>query len=233
MFNAPRALAQQSEKPAPISFEVASVKSSSGEARCAPNASVGQTFTVKNCELGSLIVYAYDVLQQQVSGQLSLLNEKYDITAKTEHPVSRSQMKRMLQTLLEDRFKLALRRDTKETPVYALVVGQDGPRFHPSQPASDEGPKPVQGSAGQLLLQNTGMSDLVFALSRRIADRIIVDKTGLTGKYDVDMTWYLELGKPNPPSVFTAVQALGLKLEPKNSLVEFLVIEHVEKPLEK
>ena len=235
MFTASSALAQQNEKTAPLSFEAASVrinKSGTSEGRCAPNASVGQTFTVSNCPLGALILFAYDVLQQQVSGQTSLLGEKYDVTAKAEHPISRIEMKRMLQTLLEDRFKLTLRRETKELPVYALVAGKDGPKFQPSQTASDEGPKPLAGSKGQLILQNVAMSDLVFALSRRIADRMIVDKTELQGKYDLEMTWYLELGKPDPPSVFTAVQVLGLKLEPQNSPVEFLVIDHVDQPSE-
>jgi uncharacterized protein (TIGR03435 family) len=222
----------QSEKTAPVSFQVASITSSNAEARCAPNASVGQTFTVKNCELGALILYAYDVLQQQVSGETSHLNEKYDITAKAEHPVSRNEIRRMLQTLLADRFKLTLRRETKEIPVYALVVGKDGPKFHENPTASDEGPKPVQGIAGELTFRNMAMSDLVFALSRRISDRIVVDKTGLTGKYDLDMTWYLALAKRNPPSVFDAVQELGLKLEPQESPVEFLVIDHVDKTSE-
>lgn len=77
------------------------------------------------------------------------------------------------------------------------------------------------------------MPDLVFALSRRIPDRIVVDKTGLTGRYDLDMTWYLELGKSNPPLVFTAVHVLGLNLEPRNSPLEFLVIDHCERPSEK
>jgi uncharacterized protein (TIGR03435 family) len=74
---------------------------------------------------------------------------------------------------------------------------------------------------------------LFFALSRRAKDRIVVDKTGLQGKYDLEMTWYLELGKPNPPTVFVAVQTLGLKLESQQSMVEFLVIEHVEEPVGK
>lgn len=230
---APGAFGQQSEKITPVSFQVASVKPSTSDARCAPNASiVGQTFTVRNCELGALILYAYDVLQPQVSGQTSLFDERYDVTGKAEHPASPGEMKIMLQTLLEDRFKLALRHETKEIPVYALLVGKDGPKFHQSQVASEPGPKPVQGSAGQLILQNTLMADLVFALSGRIPDRMVVDKTGLTGKYDVDMTWYVELGKPNPPSVFTAVQVLGLSLEPQKSPVEFLVIDHCEKPSE-
>ena len=88
----------------------------------------------------------------------------------------------MLQTLLQDRFKLTLRHETKETPVYALVLAEGGPKFHLNQGASEEGPKPVQGSGGQLVFQNMAMSDLVFALSRRISDRIVVDRTGLTGK---------------------------------------------------
>jgi uncharacterized protein (TIGR03435 family) len=227
------ALAQQSEKTPPIAFQTASVRFTKPESRerCAPNASVGQTFTVRNCALGALILFAYDALQEQVSGQTSLLNETYDITASAEHPVSRNEMKRMLQTLLEDRFKLTLHRETKEIPVYAIVVGKDGPKFHQSE-ISEEGPRPVQGSTGQLIFKNMAMSDLVFALSRRIKDRTIVDKTGLIGKYDLDMTWYLELGKPDPPSVFTAVQVLGLKLEPQKSPVEFIVIEHVQQPSE-
>jgi uncharacterized protein (TIGR03435 family) len=225
------ALAQQTTPPA--SFETASVKSSeTSDARCAPNASVGQTFTVKNCSLGNLILYAYDVLQQQVSGQTFLLDEKYDVTAKAAKPVSRVQMKRMLQTLLEDRFKLTLRRETKETPVYALLVDKDGPKFHASPSASDAGPSFVPGTAAQLTLQNAAMADLVFALSRRIKDRFVIDKTGLEGKYDFEMAWYLELGKPNPPPVFTAVQTLGLKLEPQQSPVEYLVILHIEPPPE-
>jgi uncharacterized protein (TIGR03435 family) len=233
IFSTSMALAQESERKAAISFEAASIRLSDGDGRCAPNRSVGQTFTVTNCPLGELVLFAYDVLQQQVSGQTSLLEEPYDVTAKAGHPVSRGEIKRMLQALLTDRFKLRLTCETKEIPVYALAVGEGGAKFQPSQTPSDAGPKPVQGSEGRLIFQNTDMSDLVFALSRRIADRMIVDKTGLTGKYDFDMTWYLKLGKPNPPSVFTAVQELGLKLEPMQSQVEFLVVNHVERPAEK
>ena len=129
LFGAQGSLAQQREKTAPVSFESASVKLSSSEGRCAPNRSVGQTFTVTNCPLGELILFAYDVLQQQVSGQASLLEDKYEVTAKAEHPVSRSEVKRMLQTLLKDRFKLTLRRETREIPVYAPVVARAGPKI--------------------------------------------------------------------------------------------------------
>ena len=114
-------------------------------------------------------------------------------------------------------------------PVYALVVEKNGPKFHQSQMAPDQPPKLAKESTGQIILQNADMADLVFALSRRIRDRIVVDKTGLEGKYDLEMTWYLSIGKPDPPSVFTAVQEIGLTLEPQKSMVEFLVIDHVDK----
>jgi hypothetical protein len=71
MFSPTRAVAQQSDKTTPAAFVAAPVstaKSGTSEGRCAPNASVGQTFTVRNCPLGALIWFAYDVLQEQVSG---------------------------------------------------------------------------------------------------------------------------------------------------------------------
>src|ERR1700722_13303355 len=88
------AFAQQSTAATRIAFHVASVKpNQTDEGHCAPNASVGQTFAVTNCPLGALILFAYDVLQDQISGRSPLLEEKYDITAHAEHPVSRSQIK--------------------------------------------------------------------------------------------------------------------------------------------
>jgi uncharacterized protein (TIGR03435 family) len=225
------ALAQQPEK---LSFQTASIHSNElREGHCAPSSSVaGQTLTLRNCALGELILFAYNVLQRQVTGETSLLNEHYDITAKSDQALSSAQARRMLQSLLTDRFKLTFRRETKEMPVYALLPGLDGPKFQVSPTASDAGPKPTKGSAGELIFQNMAMSDLVFALSRRLPDRQVVDKTGLEGKYDMDMTWYLNLGKKDPPSVFTAIQELGLKLEPQNNSVEFLIIVSVSKPSE-
>ena len=234
LINTPSSFAQHSEEASHVSFQVATIQANeSGEGRCVPNASIiGPTFTVRNCPLGELILFAYDVLQEQVSGKTFLLEEKYDVTAKAAHPVSRDEMRRMLQSLLADRFKLKLRRETKNVPVYELVVGKDGPTFHQSLTASDEGPKRAKGSNGEYIIQNAAMSDMVFALSRRLPDRMVVDKTGLQGKYDFDMTWYLELGKPHPPSVFDAVERTGLKLQPQTSPVEYLVIDHVESPSE-
>ncbi len=210
-------------------FQAASIQlNDAEEGRCVPNRSMtADTLTLKNCSLGAIILFAYDVLQQQVTGDDAHLDDHYNVTAKAAQPVSHAELKRMLQALLKDRLKLTFRRDTKEIPVYALMVAEGGPKFQPSQLASDDGPNLAGG-----ILQNATMSDLVFALSRRITERFVIDKTGLSGKYDLDMAWYVELGKPNPTSVVTAVQVLGLKLEPRQNPVEFLIIGHIGKPNE-
>ena len=220
-------------------FEAASIKLNKvGGEGCSSTNSGGQTYLAKNCPLGGLIMSAYGVSQQRISGpagQSSYLADKYDITARAEHPVTRTRMQMMLQSLLEDRFNLKIHREMKETPVYALVVGKGGPQFQQSQAGADEGPKSVKGSGGQILAQNLSMSDFLAFLSRRITDRIVEDRTGLKGRYDIEMTRLLELGRPDDPdapSVFTVIQELGLKLEPQKLPVEHLVIDHVEKPSE-
>jgi uncharacterized protein (TIGR03435 family) len=214
-------------------FEVASVKmspSAVSEGGCAPNSFIrGQRFAATNCPLGFLIMYAYDISQQQLSGQHSLLGDKFDISAKAEHPASQSQMKGMLQSLLEDRFRLKLRRDTKEIPVYALVVGKGGPKFHQSHAGVENGPKFAKGGTGQTLMQNASIADFLFSISK-FADRMIVDKSGLEDKYDFDITRVLELRNPDAPSVFTVVEELGLKLDPRKNIMPVFVIEQVERP---
>jgi uncharacterized protein (TIGR03435 family) len=222
-------------------FEVASVKlNKSGirEGGCSPFSFwVGQTFTAKNCPLASLIFFAYDISQQQLSmgSSLPLLAEKYDITAKSERQASRIQMKQMLQSLLEDRFNLRLRRETKEMPIYALVVGKNGPTFHKSQAEDDGVAKPTYGSSGQPIFQNASVADLIQTIARFTAEadnRIVVDDTGLTGRYDIDMQPFMDMRKPDGPSVFTAVQEFGLKLEPQKRPIETVTIEHMERPSE-
>jgi len=237
IFEAPSAIAQQAETSA-LSFEVASIKlnrSATREGGCTPSSWFGaQSFTATNCPLSQFIVSAYDVTPAQISGQTDLLNEQYDILAKTEGPTGTSQMKKMLQTLLAERFRLGMHRETKETHVYALVIGKDGPKFRPSDSAPVEGVKLGEGRSGQPVLLNASMKDLIGTLSRVSGevDRIVLDKTGLNGRYDLEMQPIIDVRRPDGPSVFTAVQTLGLKLEPQKDPVEFLLIDHIEKPTE-
>ena len=157
-------------------------------------------------------------------------------------------LQQMLQTMLADRFKLVVHRTTREVPVYDLVVAKGGPKLTETKP--DE-PLPaghtlpdggvVVPSQDGPHLYNFSMSLLASALSEK-SDRPVHDKTGLTGRYDINM--------PNPERMARAeapdgappidpeaerldmVKSLGLKLEPAKEQIEILVIDHVEKPSE-
>jgi len=156
-------------------------------------------------------------------------------------------LQQMLQTMLADRFKLVVHRTTKETPVYELVVAKGGPKFAEIKP---DAPLPTGMTlpGGGIIVPGNGaphfynftMGLLAAALSENNS-RTVVDKTGLTGRYDIAM--------PNPERMthggedgaapadpeaerMDMVKSLGLELKPAKEEVETLVIDHVEKPTE-
>jgi uncharacterized protein (TIGR03435 family) len=157
-------------------------------------------------------------------------------------------VKARLQVLLEERGHLTIRRETKEQQVYALLVAKGGPKLQESQE------KIPRMMAGRALLrgQSIEMDFLATELSNQLG-RIVIDKTGLPGHYDFELKWTPDPGQPaaaplppappgfelppppdpNGPSIFTALQEqLGLRLESQKAPVEFLVIDHVERPSE-
>jgi len=206
-----------------------------------------------NMPLGALLLVAYDITVRQLSGAPDAISEKYDIAAKAEHSVSRDEMLRMIQALLADRFKLVLRRETKDVPVYALTVAPGGPKLRHSTSADDERTTPRiparaggAESNGSVFFTNESMADFAWALTRMagIGDRVVVDNTGLVGNYDFTLTFVRDTTPPavevkepavtpDGPPIFLAVrEQLGLKLEAKRAPVEFVVIEHIERPSE-
>jgi uncharacterized protein (TIGR03435 family) len=233
-------------------FEVASVKPHNADIRGNSVDLSVERFTATNIPLGGLILMAYNVTVRQISGQDQWLSERYDIAAKAEHPVSRDQMRRMLQALLAERFKLVVHWETREVPLYALVVGKRGPKLHHSDPSQGDVINPLTPTgaggtelkSGHLVFKNESMSDFAWALSRMVAtgDRVVLDNTGLSGTYDFELI-FEPPRRPSvaeapgtatsieAPSIFDAVQEqLGLKLESKKGPVEFLIVDHVEKP---
>jgi uncharacterized protein (TIGR03435 family) len=196
----------------------------------------------------------------------------YDINAKAENGASRELMSGpMLQALLEDRFKLKVHRETREGPIYALTVAKSGPRLKPFEEGScvpldlarglyvlpppqkfcDARTSQRYGS-NRMMVEAQGVdSALIGCLLGGTLDRPVIDKTGLTGKFDVHIEFapdQTSSGNPagnvaggqtppsdpdSAPSIFTAVQEqLGLKLEPGRGPVEVLVIDHVDRPSE-
>jgi len=243
----------QAAAPAPQSFEVASIKPSApdGVVISRTQATAGGRFTATGT-VKYLIQYAYGVQDFQITGVPGwLASERYDIVAKAETSANADQIKLMLQSLLAERFRLMLHRETRQLPVYALVVGKNGSKLHESS-TKDIGPKGPGWSMGrgQLSARMSPISVLTALLSQQLG-RTVLDKTGLKGAYDFKLEWTPDEGprgmglpaddpKGEPPSVaapgpsiFTALQEqLGLTLKSEKGPVQVLVVDHVERPTE-
>jgi uncharacterized protein (TIGR03435 family) len=208
--------------------------------------------------LKNLVMVAYDVGDFQISDAASWMSsDRYNIQAKTD-PESGSKWKECLRSLLEDRFKLKIHRMTKEMPIYAIVIAKRGPKLKESDgecvpaasPRSSLAPgKPpaptcgVDGIWNHLSGAHLSMDELAHALSFDLG-RTVIDKTGLTGRFDIHLewtpdqsqTWILPFAPPPPgggsaPSIYTVIEEqLGLKLESQKGPVEVLVIDHAEQP---
>ena len=250
-----------------LTFEVASIKrnvsgfSSIRSIRVQPGQMV-----ITNRTLYSLLREAYGMhFFQMVPGPKIpswIDSDGWDILAKVpaDAPLVQEAMQFRLRSLLEDRFKLVTRREMREMPIYELVVarvdGQLGPQIRRSgdecaawgrarQAGTTPPPMPPGGFCGTRLGGTVGtpsgtLSLKGFELSNFV--RLVIDKTGLSGPYDLDLQWMPDTAAtPGAPqatpgdgvSLFAAMQEqLGLKLEAKRAPVEVLVIDSAERPTE-
>jgi bla regulator protein BlaR1 len=251
LMNAPPSRAQEKMvSAAPKEFEVASIKPSDSKGpmnRIRVEMAPGGRFTTSNVTVKLLIQQAYNVKAFQITGGPGWIDsERYDVVAKADGNVNGpAQLRPLLQKLLADRLKLTIHRDTKELPVYALVVGKNGPKFKESE-ASGPGPQ-IRMGRGLIDGQGMGMDMLASQLSKPLG-RTVLDKTGLKGQYDIKLEFTPDDGSGRGPgdgpeaaappdtagpSIFTALQEqLGLKLESSKGPVEIIVIDRVEKPTE-
>jgi len=298
-------------------FDVTSVKPSpqpgAGPIRIGGGAQ-GDRFTMNSATLRMLLQMAYQRPgNTPIGGQLQIIggpawmeSDRYDVQAKADcsgGSLPREQLQLMVQSLLEDRFQLKAHKETRELPIYNLVVTKDGPKIKrsadqtpvnrpaalpgPCEPATAANapppfPPPGRGGPfgpgnpppppprGAIMMMMGGASMTMRATAMPVASfvgllqgqlgRTIVDKTGLDGLFDFELTFSPEglgspfgrgfpappppIGSPNGaasatpaasdpvPSLFTAIQELGLKLESTKGPVEVLVIDSVEKPTE-
>jgi uncharacterized protein (TIGR03435 family) len=159
-----------------------------------------------NVSLRDCIRVAYGVKEFQVSGP-DWIRTRFDIEAKYPDGATKDQVPEMLQSLLRDRFKLQLHRETKEQAVYALVVGKNGPKLkattvqasdYPDSPSRRPG-TPVHGGiqmlGGPSGMHLTGPAVTLSTLSETLSgftDKPIVDQTGLQEEYDIDLTFFPE-----------------------------------------
>ncbi len=180
-----------------------------------------------------LIEWAYDIRTEfSVPDWAEISGKRYDIEAKAEGPVSQAQCRLMTQLLLEDRFKLKFHRETKEMPVYALVVGKSGSKLHEAKP--DSPPGDGVWLRGHKTSSKGWEPSMIASTLSSIPDvgRPVVDKTGLKGLFEFRLD-YSVTPNEDRPNIFSALQdQLGLRLEPSKGPVEFVVIDQLEKPSE-
>jgi uncharacterized protein (TIGR03435 family) len=211
-------------------FEVASVRPSAPGSR-GPTVynPTRERFAITAITTKSLIAYAYDVRDFQVSGGPNWVgSEEYDIVAKPQGEANNERILAMARALLTERFNLTLHHESKEMPVLALVVSKGGPRLQPS--VGTGGPE-VRGGRGRLVARNVTMGVLAAQLAGRVLDRAVLDRTGIAGEFDVSLEWTPDESPDRGPSIFTALQEqLGLKLETQRGVVDVLVVDHVERP---
>jgi uncharacterized protein (TIGR03435 family) len=255
------------------SFEVASVKPNKGDGPTESGVQPGGRVTMINVPLRLLIRSAYQVQDEQIVDAPGWIStEHFDVIAKAAGdvppptPGNPGPIQLMMQSLLAERFKLAVHRETRDVPAYALQLvrrdGRPGPQLHrstvdcaaiaaargpnggpPSGPGTDRPQCGIRAAGGLMMAGGLPLSQLATLLSSMV-QRVVIDKTGLTGNFDFELKWTPDRtpqgapanaatapGDPDAPSIFTALQEqLGLKLESAKNTVEVLVIDHVERP---
>ena len=249
-----------------LTFEVASIKPANPDQKgFSIQFMPGGGLKMTGVPLRAMSTFAYDVRDFQVSGGPGWVGtERFDVIARTERAASdgpddfaqmsddqrktaREQISERLRALLADRFQLTVHKETKEQPIYALVLTKSGSKL---QETKETGPR--QGmSMNRGRLQ--GMAAPIEMLATTLANtlgRPVTNKTGLAGKYDFILEWTPEPGPdaraqgfgdgvtspapaPGGPTIFTALQEqLGLRLESQKGPVPNIVIDRVEKPSE-
>ena len=249
--------AQQAPDPV-LRFEVASVKlNTSGVQSSRSHFQPGGRYVVSNGTAERLFRNAYMVQPFQIVGAPDWLTaDRFDIDAKANGNITVPQLQGMLKTLLRERFSLVFHRETREMPVYTLVLaradGRHGPSLKPSSfecstmmngpppqtpaPPAANGLSPCGSSTGSGRIISNGTSMAYFANNlSNVIGRTVVDRTGLRGDFDLSLIYTPETAAAQPlsdmPSLFTAIQEqLGLKLESDRGPVEVFVIDRVERP---
>jgi uncharacterized protein (TIGR03435 family) len=241
------ALTQAVTSSSPIQFDAVSIKphvnSSDNGFRVTPG-----RYTARGIALGRLIGYAYSEEGFRIIGPRSLLDERYDIDATARREFTHAELYKMIAFVLEQRFSLRVHRESREMPVYALVVARSdgalGPNLkrvegdclqrEPGKPP----PCPIRSTRGSLSVSGNDWNQ--FGLARFLSgevERVVLDRTGLQGHFDFVLQWQKDPqataagATTNLPSIFVALEEqLGLKLERRMEPVDVLVVDQLTRP---
>jgi uncharacterized protein (TIGR03435 family) len=218
----------------PTAFEVASVKPSLDSSPIPRVSTDPSGLNWHNVTLKFLIQYAYGKKDYTVTAPGWLADARYDVVARLPAGSTLAQSSEMVQSLLTERFKLAIHHEEKLMPVYELHVGKDESKLHTTDVRMYLG----YGKEGRHLTGGLTMAQLADIVSRDL-DRPLLDKTGLTGKFDVDLTWRPDRTSGPTPSfsddldhrtVFSELRdKLGLTVTSGKAPVDTIVVDHVER----
>jgi uncharacterized protein (TIGR03435 family) len=247
-------------------FDVASVRQNKSDSKFNWFEYTADGVVIRNTDLQTILVLAYDLRDPTVRGgplfrlipgaPSWIQSDRFDIQAKlsdsdmahlklASFKEQEAQKRLMLQALLEERFALTIRRVATQVPAYDLVIMKNGPKNMKREP--DEVPMKWNWTGrSHLSAQATPISALAQPVLTAQLNRPVLDRTGLTGKYDFTLEWTRELDNAaglngdsltspdnSGPSIFRAVQEqLGLRLEPSTTSAEGIVIDHIEHPSE-
>ena len=257
------ALGARAQTPA---FEVASVRANKSGTTQANIGAPPNGVNIVNLPLRGIIQLYFQINQptKLIGIPDWTATERFDINARAAGPITPEERRLMMQALLADRFKLVARQEKREVTILALMLNRnDGklgpnliqskgciqPRDAAAQPAAPAGAQtricgPQTGGAGRLILVGTPIQQFTSLIALMLG-RTIIDKTGLMGSYDINLTFTPErqlpagvelpgpAADPNGPFIYTAVkEQLGLKLEQQRDFEEVLAVDHIERPTE-
>ena len=238
---------ERSSSPAKApAYEIIAIKPSKPSCDVMSFRSPPGRLTIRCYQLRRLLFAAYSInLDTAIRGMPKWgESESFDIEAKADEATTeamkklpeteqRNQTQLMLKALLADRFKLTVHTETRERPIYNLVVAKSGFKLKPTHEGEEPGGYYSWGG-GRIRVRKGPIASLVYCLSEGSADRPVVDKTGLAGSYNIDLTWTPDDQQGTAdggPTLFTALEEqLGLKLVPSKGPVETFAVDHVERP---
>lgn len=224
-------------------IDVASIKPSDPGITAMNNHFSADRFTLTGYAAKTLIEQAHSVKDYQVLNAPDWTrSERWTLEVKTTVPTNYQQKFQLLQPLLAERFQLKIHHETRTMPVYSLAVAKGGPKLRTPDP----------NERGYMMFGNQiiGRKYDITMLARNLEGELnvpVVDKTGLTGIYDLDLKWTpdparpdfgdvhnpaeLPAPDPNRPGIFTAIrEQLGLELKAEKRPVDVIVIDHIERP---
>jgi uncharacterized protein (TIGR03435 family) len=235
-------------------FEVVTIKLADRDVQGKDFGFQGRQFMAQNYNVNDIIALAYGLHFKQIVGPAWMGTTLYDINGipDTDGIPNQSQKALMMQKLLAERFKLRFHLEKRELAVYTITLAKGGPKLTPTASASDAPSNfRLEGLLRGVRVSNMTLAEFSIWFQKGVMDKPVIDRSGLTAKYDFNLMWspdesqFIPLrgtgakagrwpdDEKSPPGLYSAFQEqLGLRLEPIKAPADVMVVDHVEKPLE-